>query len=257
VAAAATAVLLSAAPAVTARAEAPVGLALVLAVDASGSVDGREYALQIQGLAAAFRDPEVVAAIEAVGEGVAVLVVQWSGAQSQAERIGRVQRLFGGYTAVGAMLDFCAEQFDRAGLDAARRIIDVSGDGADNHGGTPPLVRDAVIARGVTINGLAILSDDPDLAAYYRENVIGGPASFLLTARDYGDFARAIRRKLIDEILGGPVAATMDGVVVDSASAPGHPTVSAGSARAVPAPEEIHERGEGRPSSVAHDDPGA
>ena len=204
-----------------------VSLDLVLAIDASGTVDSGEFDLQTRGLAEAFRHPDVIAAIERTGaRGIAVAVVQWSGrgqqvvsvdwtpvadeASSKAlamriEAAGR--RLIGGTTVIGTALLFSAGLLARSPFQGRRKVIDLSGDGKTNYGPLPDYARDQALAAGITINGLAILNEEADLAEYYQDHVVGGLGSFLMTARDYGDFATAIRSKLIREILGAHVAA--------------------------------------------------
>jgi len=204
----------------------PVDLELLLAVDASPSVNYQEFGLQMFGLAAAFRDPAVVRAIRAAApNGIAVALMQWAGVDEQAlgpdwslvndaatadrfaARIEETPRLAGrGGTAVGNALGYGLGLLDANDFTGARRVIDLSGDGPANQGTAPEPVRARVVAAGVTVNGLAILDEEPDLARYYLANVVGGPGSFLLTADDFEDFARAIRNKLIVEISGAPVA---------------------------------------------------
>jgi len=202
-----------------------VDLELVLAVDASGSVDAYEFALQTRGIAAAFRDPEVQAALAATGDrGVAVVLVQWSGrrqqtvvidwtrlfdvasAESFATRVEGTGRFILGETAIGSALDFARELLAYNGFEGRRQVIDVSGDGPNNAGRDPGAARDLAIAQGITVNGLAITNEIFDLDRYYREHVIGGPGAFLVRARDYQDFAEAMRLKLIREIRGAPLA---------------------------------------------------
>jgi hypothetical protein len=210
-----------------AMAQQPVDLELLLAVDASGSVDAQEFDLQRRGLADAFRDAEVIAALAAYAPGgVAVSLVQWSGRRQQvvmidwtllqdaasAERvagaIGEAQRLILGETAIADALAFGVAELERNRFAGARRVIDLSGDGATNAGGDPDPVRDAAVALGITINGLAIINEAPVLDIYYAEHVVGGPDAFIVVAKDYGDFADAIRRKLLREIQGAGLAAT-------------------------------------------------
>jgi hypothetical protein len=212
---------------VRAQSEEPitVDLELVLLVDVSGSVDQREYALQMLGLAAAFRDPEVHAALEATGErGIAVCLVHWAGNRQQimviewthltglagafalAERIEAVPRRLIGETAVGEALQFAIGALESSGFAGFRQVIDISGDGPTNAGRLPAPVRNAAIAAGITINGLAIVNEVPDLDRYYRENVIGGPGAFLMVTEDYHTFAQAMRDKLIREIGGAALA---------------------------------------------------
>jgi hypothetical protein len=209
-----------------ARARTAVEVALVLAVDSSASVNYQEFSLQMQGIANAFRDPAVIATIQASGpNGIAVCLLQWSGAVDMAvvagwtqvrnadeaerfavyvETAGRVPSPAG--TAIGLALRAARWTLAEAPFDAVRRIIDVSGDGRANFGVLPDSERDAAVADGITINGLAILNEEPELDAYYEAHVIGGPGSFAMVAKDYQDFARAIRLKLLRE-LGGAVAA--------------------------------------------------
>ena len=202
-----------------------VELELVIAVDASGSVDNDEFALQVRGLAGAFRDPRVVAAIESHGAaGIAVAVMQWSSPGNQivavewtaiadaasaaafAERIEGAGRLLYGETAIAHALRFAAGLFVGGAFEGRRKVIDLSGDGPNNFGGVPRRVRDLAVAGGVTINGLAILNEYAELDRYYEDEVIGGPGAFVMIAADYADFATAIRNKLVREIAGPPIA---------------------------------------------------
>jgi hypothetical protein len=203
-----------------------VDLELVLALDASLSVDDEEFALQLHGLAEAFRNEAVVAAIRAAGDhGIAVLLLQWSdraqqsvavdwtavrdaaGARALADKIARAPRAYSGAgTAIGRALETAIPLFRSNGFEGDRRVIDLSGDGIDNRGPLPPEIRDAAVAAGITVNALAILNEDPYLDAYYQRNVIGGTGAFVMTAVDYRDFAVAIVRKLIREIADQPLA---------------------------------------------------
>ena len=207
-----------------ARSEA-VDLELVLAVDTSFSVSRQEFTLQVAGLARAFRDPRVLAAIQAVGDqGIAVSLVQWANhtdhsvaigwtkvrdvesAQRLSDAIARMPRHFVGYgTAISSALRFCTDLFFGNGFESPRRAIDVSGDGSDNRGPIPNGQRDVAVSLGITINGLAILNEEPNLEFYYLEHVIGGTGAFVMTANDYLDFADAIVVKLIREISQGPM----------------------------------------------------
>lgn len=90
----------------------------------------------------------------------------------------------------------------QSGFSAARKVIDISGDGVNNAGPPPAEARDRAVAAGITINGLPIVELDPSLAAYYRTNVIGGPDAFVEVATDLGSFAGAVLRKLIVEVSG-------------------------------------------------------
>ncbi len=208
-----------------ATAQTPVELELILAVDASGSVSEAEFDLQVQGLAGAFRDPDVVAAIRDAGPaGVAVALVQWSSPGQQivavdwsvvsdgesaaalARRIVGAGRLIMGETAIGNALAFAMGLLTTNEFAGRRRVIDVSGDGETNWGPSPDRVRDRVVAAGITINGLAVANEQPALGEYYRVHVIGGTGAFVVTATDYADFARAIRIKLMQEIRAGPIS---------------------------------------------------
>ncbi len=216
---------LSAQPRAAAQ-ENTVGLELVLAVDASSSVSAAEFALQMGGLARAFRRPEVVEAIRISGDlGIAVALVQWSDARKQflavkwhwlrdaagaaafAARIDAAPRyLIGGGTAIGGALKYATAQFQDNGFSGLRKIIDLSGDGRANQGAHPEPLRDAAVAQGITINGLAILNEDPAVDSYYRRYVIGGTGAFVMTANDYRAYGDAILAKLVREIAAVPVA---------------------------------------------------
>jgi hypothetical protein len=209
-----------------AQAKVDVDLQLVLAVDCSGSVDDREYALSMQGIASALRDPEIMEAIERwTPNGVAIAVVHWSGwhaqqvaavdwtriadrasAEALATQIETRTRALSGDTSIGGLLRFANDFLENAPFRSARRIIDVAGDGESSSGYSPDRFRNAAVAMGTTINGLAILNEFPALDQYYAERVIGGPEAFVVAARDYDDFARAMRFKLLQEIRGAPLA---------------------------------------------------
>ena len=206
-----------------AKAQVDVDLELVLAVDASGSVDQQEYALQIQGIAASFRDETVLAALRSGAQGrIAVALVTWADSATpkdvspwhliadaaSAESFARLvesfpRRVLGG-TGIGEAVEFSARQFDKNGLTSTRRVIDLSGDGRETTPRdfvvSPSLARVFALNRGITINALAILTDEPDLEAYYRAEIVGGPGAFTLAVTSYRDFAQAIRAKLIREI---------------------------------------------------------
>ncbi len=211
-------------------------VALVLAIDVSGSVDASEYRLQMDGLAAALRDPGVGEALEAAGALLAV--THWSGASRQqvvagwteadgpaaiaalahaVETAPRADRHFS--TAIGEALRHAAALLDAAPLRCRRRVIDVSGDGRNNEGRPPGPVRDALVRREIQINGLAIEIENEGVAAHYRDEVIGGGAAFVMTAKDFEDYPRAIRRKLLRELTapivqgpfpGGPPATILN-----------------------------------------------
>ncbi|WP_420563546.1 DUF1194 domain-containing protein [Thalassobaculum sp.] len=213
-----SAALLLTAPA--ARAQTPVDLALVLAVDSSASVDESEFALQRDGLAQAFRDPEVIKAIESGPyKRIAVAVVEWAGHAEQivdipwtvvdgaagsltlADRIDGLQRqILTGATSIAGALTFAHSLLLSHPFEADRLVIDLSGDGRNNQGPPVETVRQGIVLQGVTINGLAIVNEHPTLNYYFEDRVIGGTAAFVEVANDYADYPRAIRRKLIREI---------------------------------------------------------
>ena len=202
------------------RAQTATSLQLVLAVDASGSVNMARFVLQRSGYAAAFRHAAVRSAIRGTATGaIAALMLQWTGPEMQvvtvdwtridsdaaadrfADAIDAAPRsLFGGGTSISGAIDFAADQFPRCPYPADRRVIDVSGDGQNNRGRTADAARDAAVQAGIVINGLPILALEPWLDAYYRDHVIGGPGAFLIAAASFEEFAQAIRRKLITEI---------------------------------------------------------
>ena len=198
-----------------------VDIALVLAFDCSYSVDAREYDLQRRGIAKAFLDAEIVTALQAGPNGrIAVTVVQWSADDIQtvavpwrivdgpvaaadlADRIGRMPRLAPpGSTSISAAILYSAGLLARTPFAADKRVIDVATDGINNLGPWLKDARDAALARGITINGLAIEDEVDYLRHYLRNRMIGGPGAFVEIADDYDDFERAIRIKLLREIL--------------------------------------------------------
>ena len=198
----------------------------MLAVDASDSVSSEEFDLQVRGLAEAFRHRSVVQAIRTAGDlGLAVALVQWAdyrqhalsvdwtvvrdaaGARQFAKQVDGVTRSVYGNTALGDALQFAILQLGGNGFVGRRKVIDVSGDGPSNQGSAAWLVRNLAVARGITVNGLAILNEVPTLDRYYFTNVIGGPGAFVMTANDYAAYRLAILAKLVKEISGPPTAA--------------------------------------------------
>ncbi|HWB51371.1 MAG TPA: DUF1194 domain-containing protein [Stellaceae bacterium] len=198
---------------------AAASVALVLAVDVSDSVSTGRYVLQHDGIARAFETPQLVNAIARVG-GIWTLVLEWSdpdkiavtvdwttvtdhaSAAAFAAKVRDTRRTSHGLTAIGAAMQAAGEAFDRI-PETAHKVIDVSGDGMANFGPEPAQVRDRLVAQGITINGLAILTEEPWLAEYYRDNVIGGTAGFCLVAENMDSFAEAILKKLVQEVSGG------------------------------------------------------
>ena len=197
-----------------------VDLELVLAIDCSYSVDAREFELQKIGLAQAFRNPGVLAAIQAgKHKTIAVSVVEWSkpgvqevvvpwtlvrdgaGAEALAARIEAVPRLTAeGATSISSMIRFGIAYLAANPISGARRVIDISADGRNNAGQKIAAAGALARAYGVTINGLAILNEIPTLHFYFEQQVISGPDAFVMEANDYEDYAVAILRKLIREI---------------------------------------------------------
>jgi hypothetical protein len=197
-----------------------VDLQLVLAVDASGSVDQTRFDLQKGGYAAAFRDRQVLNAIRSgPAQAITVTMVQWTGPGLQVQAvpwtrihdaasaaafadaiIAAPRSLFGGGTSISGAIDYAMTLWRQSPYHGARRVIDISGDGANNRGRPVLPARNEAVRAGVTINGLPILALDPLLDRYYEYNVIGGPRAFVIAAQNYNTFAAAIRRKLILEI---------------------------------------------------------
>ncbi len=212
-----------------APAQAPaVDLLLVLAVDASGSIDQDEFALQREGIAEALTHPAVLGAIRSKPRGaIGVAMVEWgapggaatvvdwmriadpAGAQAAAAAFRDAPRSRQSWNAIGDAILHGLALLEAAPWRAAERTIDVSGDGPDMRSLVPAeAARDAAVARGVVINGLAIEAGsawrDGRLAAAYEAQVMGGPGAFVMRAEDRHDFARAMRAKLIREIATAP-----------------------------------------------------
>ena len=216
----AAAALLSLAVPFAARAAPQVDLALVLAVDASGSVSQQRFELQKQGYAAAFRDPRVLNTIRSGGnQSIAVTMFQWTGPQLHIQVVpwmvirdegsagafaaaieAAPRQLFGGGTSISGAIDYARALLAQMPAEPARRVIDVSGDGSNNSGRLVTLARDEAVRAGIGINGLPILAVESDLDHYYRDYVIGGPGAFMVPATSYETFAEAIIKKLITEI---------------------------------------------------------
>lgn len=191
-------------------------LALVLAVDVSGSVDRDEYRIQMDGLAEGLRDGVVAEAL--VRGRSQVMLMQWSGGTRQqvsiswveindfsvledlAKRIEQVERPWRNYsTAIGEALQRAITLFD-AVPDCARRVIDLSGDGTSNEGLLPGEMGAALVQARVTVNALAIEESDADLTSYFFENVIHGEGAFVTTAASFTDYPSRIRMKLLREV---------------------------------------------------------
>lgn len=197
---------------VSAQAAFACQLALVLAVDVSGSVDKHEYRIQMEGLSAALRDGIVIDAL--LEQEAMVTLIQWTGSSRQRQTIpwtelraaedvarfadeiagdARVWRNFS--TAIGEAL-IAAEQALKAVPHCARKVIDVSGDGISNEGAAPHMRKSALTALGVTVNALAIETDEVDLTGWFYENLIHGEGAFVMTADGFEDYPAQIKRKL-------------------------------------------------------------
>ena len=217
-----------------ARAAQDADTALVLVTDVSRSIDASEYRLEKAGYAAALADPRVLAAIRGgVVGAIAVAYVEFASnadvrtvldwtmirdaasAKAFADRLGAAPRSFSGRTAISSGIDRGVALLAESGVNAARRVIDVCGDGTSNSGREVTEARDDAVKGGITINGLAIINDHPvswtfahvqppgGLVKYYRENVIGGPGAFVLEVHDFHSFGEAMTRKLVTEIAAG------------------------------------------------------
>ena len=217
-------------PASDAAAERAVDLELVLAVDVSGSIDIEEARLQRQGYVQALRHPTVVEAIEHGRLGrIAVTYMEWAGAYFQRDVVGWREISDAAsaaafaealeqqavttelWTSISTAIDVAAASFEANGFRGERRVIDISGDGPNNRGDYVIDARDRALAEDIVINGLAIINGRPgrygypplpDLDLYYEDCVIGGHGAFVVVAEGFGDFGRAILRKMLLEIAG-------------------------------------------------------
>ncbi|MEL6409405.1 MAG: DUF1194 domain-containing protein [Pseudomonadota bacterium] len=191
-------------------------LALIMAVDVSGSVDQQEFATQMRGLSEGLRDPEVSNAL--IAGQAALMVVQWTGASRQdvlvpwsvidgpevlavfAEDTENAQRRWRNFsTAIGEALQFSAAQFSDAPA-CTRRVIDISGDGSSNEGVDPKDVRDLLGQLGIVVNALVIEGAEENIIEYFLQNVISGNGSFVITANSYNEYPEKMRLKLLREI---------------------------------------------------------
>lgn len=195
----------------------PVDTALVLAIDASASVSSGFLDQQINGHAAAFRDPSVQQAVISLEGGIAVRVLLWSNrmavplpwvfirtaadANQFAQQLLKIDRpSMGGTTAMGAALMTAGDLLAGRHFTSRKQVIDIVSNGFSNAGPDPMPVRDRLIGRGVTINGLAILDEESWLESYFTEYIIGGVASFVTSIDNQDDYVNALRRKLIQEL---------------------------------------------------------
>lgn len=208
-------------------AQTAVDTALVLAVDASGSIDDAEFQLQKEGIALAVTDKRVldvvrsgplqriaIAYVEWGGPGMAQTMVDWmvvdceGSAQAFAGAVLAAPRSAQTYNAIGDVIVHATAMLRDCPHEATRAVIDISGDNPDNRSFVPaPVAREAAAGEGITINALAILqsnmlgpSGKPLLVENYENEVIAGPGAFVIAARDRGDFARALLQKMVLEI---------------------------------------------------------
>jgi len=218
--------------ALRAHAAEPVDVELVLAVDVSLSMSPGELEIQRHGYAAALTHDSVLQAIADGAQGrIAVTYVEWAGTNMQrvvvpwtaianredAERV--VSQLSAmppnsaRRTSISAALAFAGDLFAESGFEGMKRVIDISGDGANNQGAPVAGIRDDLVRQGITINGLPLMTrggftsfyDVPELDRYYGDCVIGGPGAFMVPVNDWTQFPEAVRRKLVME-LAGPVS---------------------------------------------------
>ena len=202
----------------------PVDTALIIAVDVSNSVDDRRYHLQMSGIAKALSDPAVVGTILNGAQGaILVSIVAWSDrpqialpwmriasqadAEAVAAKIVALPQISGEFTCLANLLRFLNDKvLPTVPAMALRKVVDVSGDGKDNCNSSvaTPELRDEIVGYGSIINGLPILEGKEALTLekWYEDNVRGGPGSFVLAAKSFEDFGRAIRQKFIVEISG-------------------------------------------------------
>jgi hypothetical protein len=217
-----------------ARAAEQVDLLLALAMDVSRSMEQPKFLLQREGYAAAITNPQVLDAIKSgAHQKIAICFIDWSGAGEQKLVIdwsvidgAESARRFGDLIfeaprscndRIGGGITFAAAQIARSPFEAERHAIDVSGDGTNNAGRDVQFARDQAVAKGIVVNGIPILTElqysripehtNPPggLEKYYRDNVIGGPGSFVMVAEDFSSFGRAMVKKLIAEIAAAPV----------------------------------------------------
>ena len=212
-------------------AEEDVDLLLVLAADVSRSVDAAKFQLQREGYAAAISDPRVLETIRSGGIGrIGLTFLEWSGVGAQhvvidwttvgdtatakdfGDRLLEAPRSFADRTSISGAIEFAMNVLAQAPYRSNRRTIDISGDGTNNAGRDVSELRDEAVAKGITINGLVILSENPmawnpdhtnppgGLDNYYRKNVTGGPGAFVMVAKDFNSFGEAIINKMIAEV---------------------------------------------------------
>lgn len=222
----------------------PVDLELILAVDVSGSVDAVEAKLQREGYISAMTSETVMKAIKSGPlRRIAVAYVEWAGEQYQQtvmpwtliETLDDAKAFMGKvadspyvairWTSISAAIDHSVKLFAESPFEGTRRVIDISGDGKNNHGREVADARAEAMAAGIVINGLPILSSragasdsmprgwpsDPDLDNYFQTEVIGGPGAFMVPAESFDTFAQAVKSKLMREIAGIPPHIRIEG----------------------------------------------
>jgi Ca-activated chloride channel homolog len=202
-----------------------VDLALVLAVDGSSSVTYEEFGLIAGGMAAALREPTIItgllggparASLAALllwsGAGAQEVIADWTlitsetDARAFADTVDNMPRIVpAGQTAIGEALLASLTLLGRIPATPRRQVVDVIGDGRSNDGIPPAPIRDRMASAGITINGLCVLNEEPDLLQSYTADVIGGPGAFAVTCQDYPAFAAAMKQKLAREI-NAPIA---------------------------------------------------
>ena len=191
-------------------------VALMLAVDVSGSVDPSEYRIQMDGLAAGLMDSSVSGAL--VGGQSKLALMQWTGSGRQritidwttvqnvddvaafAEEVIRAPRAWRNFsTAIGEAMALSVEAFAQV-PECKRHVIDISGDGPSNEGRTPRDLWPAMALAGITVNALVIEDSVPGLTTYFETEVITGPGAFAVTANTFDDYPKEIIRKLLREL---------------------------------------------------------
>jgi hypothetical protein len=209
----------------------PVDVELILAVDVSLSMSPMELEIQRKGYAAALTNDGVIQAIKDGTYGkIAVTYVEWAGQTSQhivvpwtaiasaSDAEAFVEKLTANppnsarRTSISSALQFAGDLFAESSFRGLKRVVDVSGDGANNQGPAVAEIRDEIVAQGITINGLPLMTqgtiqsvfDIDDLDIYYTNCVIGGPAAFMIPVNDWSQFPEAVRRKLVLELAAAP-----------------------------------------------------
>ena len=202
-----------------------VDVALVLAADCSGSIGNEDMGLQFRGYARAVASEVFVQTVRSGRHGrIALTFVGWSGSTQQDQIVPWTlidgmpsARRFAltllapwtvmpGYTSISGGIDYARRLLTNCEFQADRQVIDVSGDGANNDGRAVTMARDEAVAAGITINGLPIIRAEPGIATYYSQNVVGGPASFMMVAKDITRFYAAVLAKFVSEVASTSIA---------------------------------------------------